>query len=92
MSEEEGEFKKRIKQEFKKAYDSCYSSLAPKNQAEVAGLIDVGLKPNILKILDEAKKECPFTQETFDMDFAKNDLYWKDEVKKWFLKWFGEKE
>lgn len=71
-----GKLEDEILDQFKKAYDCCYSPLGPNNKAECAGLIDTGLKPNIVKILEEAKKKFPrYIPES--------------EYGKWFEEYFG---
>jgi len=57
VEKKEGQLQKRITEEFEKAYKCCYSVLKPTNEAEMAGLIKTGLKPNIEKIVGEMRKD-----------------------------------
>jgi len=103
---EEGEFKKRINQELKLAAELQYSPLRPRNQSEVAGMLETGIRPNVHAILDEAKKECPTYEVakivyfhrvqkieiTSGLDEAGVQQILASLWGEWFVKWFGTEE
>ena len=82
--------KKRIEKEFKSVYDMCYTPLfAPNNIAECSGIINIGLKPNIILIIDKAKKEFPKEAKfPYETTVEARDLKYQS----WFKKWFGDEE
>jgi hypothetical protein len=63
MTEKKGEglLQQRIRKEFQTAARMQYSLLRPQNSAEVAGMLEVGMLPNILKIIQEGKQEFPLS-------------------------------
>lgn len=91
-----GLFKKRILKLLDTAYKMQYSSLGCKNNAEVGGLIRVGLAPSIERIIEEAKKE--FYDELFggkevEINSITACMNYHDEytsrLLKLLKKWFG---
>ena len=90
----EGELKKRIDQELKTAAELQYSPLRPRNQSEVAGMLEAGIKPNIHAVLDEARKDfplcstCKFANCHFKNQHA--TLYSLCPPREdWLVKWWG---
>ena len=74
-----GKLYEGIEKEFKTGYDCCYSSLAPSNISEVAGLINLGIKPNVLTLIDKMKRDFPTPCHDPQVD-------------DWFTRWLGEEE
>jgi hypothetical protein len=88
MSEKkEGELKKRIQEQFHQGVALQYSPLRPQNQSEVAGMLKIGMLPNIEKILDEAKAEILSAIVS-----GNNPEETYQNIVKAFRKWFGSAE
>jgi hypothetical protein len=71
---EEGEFKKRIDKE--------------SDSDDASGFESVGTR-ELLKLIDEAKKEFPEVLLGSEMKKKYGAIDWVHAVNKWFVKWFG---
>lgn len=87
----EGELKKQIGKLLEDGADMQYTVLACKNNAEFAGVLRVGIKPSIIILLDEAKKELTEAiqeiNDTTALTIGQKQLAIFID---WFEKWFGE--
>jgi len=90
--------KNKIEEELTKGYNWCYSPFKPQNTSEVAGMINTGIKPNILSIIDEAKKEflnvivIDPKENDYETSIPQSLEQYKQDESIWniFKKWFGE--
>jgi len=80
-----GKLQKKIEEEFKKAHDLCYvGEFGPSNRAECAGVIEVGLKPNVLEVVEEMRQDfvSMFVEGKYKSDWERAKAN-----QEWFERW-----
>ena len=82
---EEGELKKRIDRILDTGANMQYTDMGCVNSAEIAGMIQVGIRPSIKQIIDEMKQDFPIDPKGPELD------KWT-ELRSWAIKWLGEKK